>query len=71
MNYTPFDIIRTLNSHRFPEAIPLMAQFVKSGFMEEEARQFLVQISGTDLGSDSKSWIAWYESHKRELGVRN
>jgi hypothetical protein len=48
-----------------------MAQFVKSGFMEEEARQFLVQISGTDLGSDSKSWIAWYESHKRELGVRN
>ena len=66
-----FDIIRTLNTHRFPETIPLMAQFVKSGFMEDVAREFLVQITGTDLGSDSESWIVWYESHKRELGVRN
>jgi hypothetical protein len=67
----PYDIIRTLTAHKFPETIPLMAQFVKSGFMQEEARQFLVQITGTDLGSDTKSWTAWYESHKRELGLRN
>jgi len=52
-----FDIIRTLNTHKFPEAIPLMAQFVNSGFMQEATRLFLVQITGVDLGSDSKRWI--------------
>jgi hypothetical protein len=66
-----FDIIQTLNAHRFPETIPLMAQFVKSGFMQEIAREFLVQIIGVDLGDDSKRWLEWYESHRRELGVRN
>jgi hypothetical protein len=44
-----FEIIQTLVTHKFPETIPLMAQFVNSGFMQEMARQFLVQITGVDL----------------------
>jgi hypothetical protein len=67
----PHDIIRTLGTHRFPEAIPLMARFVNAGFMQDAARQFLVEMTGIDLGGDEKRWLDWYESHKRELGVRN
>jgi hypothetical protein len=59
-----FDIIGTLSTHKFPEAIPLMARFVNSGFMQQEARQFLAQMTGVDLGGDEKGWLDWYESHK-------
>jgi hypothetical protein len=48
-----------------------MARFVNSGFMQEEARQFLVEMTGVDLGGDERRWIDWYESNKRGLGVRN
>jgi hypothetical protein len=64
------DIIRTLSTHRFPEAIPLMARFVNSGFMQEAARQFLVEMTGIDLGGDERRWLEWYEFHKGRLGAR-
>jgi len=66
----PHDIIGTLSTHRFPEAIPLMARFVNAGFMQDAARQFLREMTGVDLGGDERGWLDWYESHKRELGVR-
>jgi hypothetical protein len=62
-----FDIIRTLVTHKFPETIPLMARFMNSGFMQEAARQFLVKMTGIDLGGDERRWLDWYESHKGEL----
>lgn len=65
------DIIRTLSTHRFPETIPLMARFVNSGFMQEAARQFLVEMTGIDFGGDERRWLDWYESRKREFGDRN
>jgi hypothetical protein len=48
-----------------------MAGFVNAGFMQDAARQFLAEMTGIDLGGDERGWIKWYESHKREPGVRN
>jgi hypothetical protein len=43
-----------------------MAPFVNSGFVEGEARQFLKEMTGVDLGADPKRWLDWYELHKNE-----
>jgi hypothetical protein len=48
-----------------------MARFVNAGFMQGVARQFLLDMTGVDLGANEERWIVWYESHKRELGVPN
>jgi len=48
-----------------------MARFVNSGFMQESARQFLVEMTGIDFGGDERRWLDWYESRKREFGDRN
>jgi hypothetical protein len=61
--------MKALDAHRFPEAIPLMVQFVNVGFAQDLARRFLVEMTGTDFGGDTKAWLEWYDSHKRELGV--
>jgi hypothetical protein len=61
---SPFDVMRTLEAHRFPEAIPLMAQFVNVSFAPELAQRFLKEMTGVDFGNDSKRWREWYESHK-------
>jgi hypothetical protein len=61
----PFDVMLTLKAHRFPEAIPLMAQFVNVGFAQEMAQQFLRDITGLDLGNDTNAWLEWYKSRTR------
>jgi hypothetical protein len=66
----PYDVVRCLVSHRFPESIPLMAQFVNIGFEQEEAREFLVRMTGVDFGGDTKKWLGWCESHKGRMGGR-
>ena len=66
-----YEIIQALSAHRFPEAIPLMARFVNAGFMQDVARQFLAEMTGVNLGGNERGWRDWYESHRREPGVRN
>ena len=66
----PFAVMSALNSHRFPEAIPLMAQFVNAGFAQDIARRFLVDMTGVDLGGDTSAWLRYYGSHKEALGVQ-
>lgn len=66
----PFAVMSALNSHRFPETIPLMAQFVNAGFAQDIARRFLVDMTGVDFGGDTSAWLRYYESHKEVLGAR-
>jgi hypothetical protein len=62
----PYDVMKALNSHRYLETIPLMAQFVNVGFAQDMARDFLVQMTGVDLGGDTARWLQWYESHRAD-----
>jgi hypothetical protein len=64
-----YSVMKPLAAHRFPEAIPLMAQFVNVDFARELARGFLVSMTGENFGGDSTAWLAWYESNKHRLGV--
>jgi hypothetical protein len=66
----PHEIIGTLRTHKFPETIPLMARFVNAGFMQDAVRQFLVEMTGIDLGGDEKRWPDWYETNKGQYGLR-
>jgi hypothetical protein len=50
---------------RFSAAIPLMAQFVNVGFAQQEAQQFLREMTGADFGDNTTGWLDWYENHKR------
>jgi hypothetical protein len=61
----PYDFIRALRTHRFPEAIPLMAEFVGSGFEQEVAQEFLRDLTGVNLGDSTERWLTWYRSHYR------
>jgi len=67
----PYDVMKALEPHRYPETIPLMAQFVNAGFGQQLARKFLVKMTGVDFDGDTKMWLGWYESHKSSLGVGN
>jgi hypothetical protein len=62
-------VIRALAAHKYAEAIPLMAPFAKAKFMGDTAQQFLRDMTGVDYGSDSTSWIAWYEINKARLSA--
>jgi hypothetical protein len=65
------DVVVTLQRHRFPEAIPLMAQFATEAYPASLVHEFLTKITGVDLGNDPKAWLVWYESHKKQLGVED
>jgi hypothetical protein len=65
----PTDVVRCLETHRFPETIPLMAQFVNLDFEGQIAQDFLVSVTCVDFGADKRGWLTWYESHKNALVV--
>ena len=66
----PFEVMQALKTHKYPEAIPLMAQFADVGFAQDIAHDFLVEMSGVDFGRDVGKWVDWYRSHKSELEAR-
>ena len=59
----PFDVRRALRTHRFPETVPILAQLLSNEDAGGEARRFLSEIVGEDLGEDPNAWLDWYESH--------
>jgi hypothetical protein len=60
----PYNVIKALNVHRYPEAIPMMAQFVSVGFAQDMARGFLVEMTGENFEGDTAAWINWYNTHR-------
>jgi len=65
---SPFDITRTLRAHAYPETVPLLAQFLEDENVGSEARAFLAEIVGNDLGPDIEAWLDWYNRRKGQEG---
>jgi hypothetical protein len=62
---SPFDVTRSLRAHRFPETVPILAKLLSDEKAGNEARTFLSEIVGEDLGKDPNVWLEWYELHKK------
>jgi hypothetical protein len=54
------DVVRALQTHVYPAAIPLLADFLKDEQARGEARAALALIVGQDLGQDPDDWMDWY-----------
>ena len=63
----PYNVMLTLEAHRFPEAIPQMARFFNAPFARELARKWLVEMTCVNFGGNTGRWLVWYESHKTTL----
>jgi len=55
------DVVRTLQPHVYPAAVPLLAGFLKDPHTAGEAKAALAQIVGQDLGQDPDDWMDWYK----------
>jgi hypothetical protein len=62
----PSYVVRSLVTHKYPEAIPSLVPFLKDNFMGEEAQDALVEIVGMDLGKAPKPWLDWYANYKKK-----
>jgi hypothetical protein len=67
---SPFEITRTLCEHNYPETVPLLVQFLGDEHTGNEARGFLANIVGKDLGPNAKAWLDWYEGSKDPHGMQ-
>ena len=56
-----FDVTRALRTHRYPETGPILAQLLGDEVAGNEARGFLKEIVGQDLGKDPQPWLEWYK----------
>jgi hypothetical protein len=61
---SPFDITRSLRVHAHPETVPLLARFLGDENVGNEARAFLAEIVGDDLGPNIEAWLNWYNRRK-------
>jgi hypothetical protein len=60
---------RALCTHKYPETVPLLAQFVADDRMASEAEYCLQQIVGRDLGQTPKAWIDWYTTERAQSSL--
>lgn len=60
------DVTRALHTHRFPETVPVLAQFLddKNKDFAAEAQSFLRELVGKDLGPNPKPWLDWYQAQQ-------
>jgi hypothetical protein len=62
-----YDVMRALETQPYPEAIPLMAEFVNVSFANEIARKFLVKMTGVDFGGDQRAWMRWWAANQKRV----
>jgi hypothetical protein len=60
-----YDVMRALETHRIPEAVPLLAGLLSKNEVRDEARGVLQQIVGVDLGPTAEPWLAWHRERKK------
>jgi hypothetical protein len=48
--------------------VPLLAKFLGDENVGSEARAFLAEIVGNDLGPDIEAWLDWYNRRKGQEG---
>ncbi len=61
----PFDVARTLRAHKYPETVPVLVKLVDDLKAGSEARAFLKDIVGKDLGPDPGPWLDWYDEQTK------
>jgi hypothetical protein len=61
-----YDLVRALEKHHYPEAIPLLVKFLNDSFVNNAAKSALVEIVGKDLGKEPEAWLKWYKAQKRK-----
>jgi len=66
---SPFDVTRSLRTHKFPETIPVLAQLLGNDNAGSEARTFLSEIVGKDLGADIQAWLDWYAASRNGINA--
>jgi hypothetical protein len=60
------DVVRTLHTHVYPAAVPLLVGFLKDAHAGSEAREALAQIVGQNLGQNPDDWLNWYRAQTPE-----
>jgi len=65
-NMSSIDVVRTLKTHVYPAAVPLLVSFLKDAHAGSEARGALAQIVGQNLGANPDDWLNWYRVHMAE-----
>ena len=65
-----YEVMHALETHQYPEAIPIMAQFVNVSFANDIARRFLVRMTGVDHGGDQGAWLRWWAANKGRLSAQ-
>lgn len=59
----PFDVARTLRAHKYVQTVPVLVKLLDDPKAATEARSFLAEIVGEDLGPDPLPWLDWYAEH--------
>jgi hypothetical protein len=65
-NMSSIDVVRTLKTHVYPAAVPLLVSFLKDAHAGSEARGALAQIVEQNLGPNPDDWLNWYRVHMAE-----
>jgi len=60
-----FDVTRSLRVHKFSDTVPILAELIQHKDAGTEARAFLTEIVGRDLGADPQAWLSWHAAQKR------
>jgi HEAT repeat protein len=71
------DCLQALREHRYPAAVPVLANHLKQAELPREGRDSreynariahaaLINIVGQDLGTEKEPWINWFEAQKKE-----
>lgn len=63
---SPFDVTRSLRTYKFPQTVPILVRFLRNENQDivVEAKSFLTEIVGKDLGAEPQPWLDWYAGHK-------
>jgi hypothetical protein len=59
------NVARALRAHKYPETVPVLVKLLDDPRAGSEARTFLKDIVGKDLGPDPQPWLDWYEEQKK------
>ncbi|MEX1228929.1 MAG: hypothetical protein WEB58_01740 [Planctomycetaceae bacterium] len=59
---SPSDVTRSLRTHKYPETVPVLVQLLNNETAGNEAKAFLTEIVGEDLGDNPATWLKWYEA---------
>jgi hypothetical protein len=53
-----------LGNLNVPETVPLLVKMLEDSFIRDSAHELLIEIVGTDLGTDPQAWLKWYNKRK-------